>query len=96
MLETQQQHLFISELQLNLFQSADTNLTKLNRIAARELQRLARPSLGNGVYNPVFPAIFLGFLRFRCFPHCEFGEKCTSPGDNSSRTSSTLFLAPSA
>jgi hypothetical protein len=51
MLETQQQHLFISELQLNLFQSADTNLTKLNRIAARELQRLARPSLGNGVYN---------------------------------------------
>jgi hypothetical protein len=51
MLETQQQHLFISELQLNLFQSADTNLTELNRIAARELQRLGRPGLGNGVYN---------------------------------------------
>jgi len=51
MLRTRKQHPFFSELQSNLIQSADANLTKLNRNAVRELQRLGRPGLSNAAYN---------------------------------------------
>lgn len=85
---------FFSELQSNLAQHVDANLTELNRKAIRELQRLGHPGLSNGVYNE--SGDLLGVLSIRMLSALRIREDLYVAGREQKPDVSTLFLVPNA